>query len=233
MPACGPQLAAIVPDNILWLLFRVPYPLHPVTISLIEHPMVGTTMSAEERRLALMWHAEDGLSPKEIAARLRRDKSTLTRFLVKGHVGPGRGKPRLLAPSDIVELVTVLERLIKEADGRYEVTVRDLKARSGVSASEKTIARALHSQNIYFRPLRQKPLITAADNTTRKAFTHAYADKPRSWWLRHIHMHIDVKHFPVLLHHGPRHHGLAEAPVVPIVPRAKAWRPRMSRGAAA
>ena len=130
--------------------------------------MVGKSMSADERRLALLWHTEDGMSPLAIATLLRRDKSTLTRFLVKKHVGKGRGRAKLLSPVDIAELVAHLEQLIKEADRQYEVTLRDLKEHSGCAASQKTIQRALHSLNIYFRPLRQKPLLTAEDVAARK-----------------------------------------------------------------
>ena len=172
--------------------------------------MVGTTMSADERRLALLWHTEDGMSPKEIAALLRRDKSTLTRLLVKKHVGPGRGKPRLLSPEAVAGLVSDLEQLIREAEQRYEVTLWDLKDHSGCSASVRTIQRALHALNIYFRPLRQKPLLTAADVAARKLFAETYASKAAAWWLQRIHLHIDVKHFPVLLHHEARRRGASE-----------------------
>ena len=34
--------------------------------------MVGTSMSVDERRLALLWYTEDGMSPKDVAALLRR-----------------------------------------------------------------------------------------------------------------------------------------------------------------
>ena len=40
-------------------------------------------MSAEEIRMAQKWYIEDEESPKEIAERLGRDKSTITRLLVK------------------------------------------------------------------------------------------------------------------------------------------------------
>ena len=167
-------------------------------------------MSADERRLALLWHTEDGMSPLAIATLLRRDKSTLTRFLVKKHVGKGRGRAKLLSPGAIAELVAHLEQLIKEADRQYEVTLRDLKEHSGCAASQKTIQRALHSLNIYFRPLRQKPLLTAEDVAARKTFADTYASKRAAWWLQHIHLHIDVKHFPVLLHHEARRRGASE-----------------------
>ena len=40
-------------------------------------------LSAEEQRLASKWYWEHGKAPSEIAGLLGRDKSTLTRFLVK------------------------------------------------------------------------------------------------------------------------------------------------------
>ena len=45
--------------------------------------MPGSTMSAEEIRLAKQWYSQDDESPKEIAERLGRAKSTITRLLVK------------------------------------------------------------------------------------------------------------------------------------------------------
>ena len=172
--------------------------------------MAGTSMSDDERRLALLWYTEDRMSPKSIAALLRRDKSTLTRFLVKKHVGKGRGRLKLLSPADVADLVARLEQLILEADRQYEVTLRDLKAHTGCTASLRTIQRALHSLNIYFRPLRQKPLLTAADVAARKTFADTYASKRASWWLQHINLHIDVKHFPVLLHQEARRRGASD-----------------------
>ena len=39
-------------------------------------------LSDEEVRLAKLWYDEDDMEPSEIAALLRRDKSTMTRLLV-------------------------------------------------------------------------------------------------------------------------------------------------------
>ena len=43
-------------------------------------------MSVDEQRLARLWHAEDGLGPTEIGARLRRSAGSISRLLA---VGPG------------------------------------------------------------------------------------------------------------------------------------------------
>ena len=54
-------------------------------------------MSVDEQRLARLWHAEDGLGPTEIGARLRRSAGSSSRLLA---VGPGQnnavGRPRKL-----------------------------------------------------------------------------------------------------------------------------------------
>ena len=56
-------------------------------------------MSSEELRLAKLWYDEDGKTPLEISQLLRRDKSTITRHVVK--------------------------RTLKQRDGRAPVTVSD------------------------------------------------------------------------------------------------------------
>ena len=45
--------------------------------------MAFNRMSSEELRLAKLWYDEDGKAPLEISQLLRRDKSTITRHVVK------------------------------------------------------------------------------------------------------------------------------------------------------
>ena len=45
--------------------------------------MAFNKMSSEELRLAKLWYDEDGKTPLEISQLLRRDKSTITRHVVK------------------------------------------------------------------------------------------------------------------------------------------------------
>jgi len=50
-------------------------------------------LSGEEVRLAKKWCADESLSPSKIAERLGRDKSTLTRFLIKQAPRKRQGRP--------------------------------------------------------------------------------------------------------------------------------------------
>ena len=85
--------------------------------------MVGTSMSSEEMRLARLWYEEDDLSPAEIARRLRRNKSTLTRLLVKDVNAVGRVRKRCLSDADVDALIKHLEEMVDASEGRYEVTM--------------------------------------------------------------------------------------------------------------
>ena len=57
-------------------------------------------LSAEEQRLASKWYWEQGKPPSEIASLLDRDKSTLTRFLVKQVSRKKQGRPPVLSDAD-------------------------------------------------------------------------------------------------------------------------------------
>lgn len=171
--------------------------------------MVFKKLSAEEERLAKMWFQEDGKTPAEIAELLRRDKSTMTRLLVKKVKRKRDGRPVLLTKTQVDVLVTTLKSMIKKANCKYMVTAKMLKRATRTKASVRTIARALHARNIYFRPLRSKPLLTKQDVSDRKEFAEKYHTKSEAWWQEHIHMHIDCKHFSVFLHGKARHHAAA------------------------
>ena len=58
--------------------------------------MVFNRMSGEELRLAKQWYDEDGKTPLEMSLLLRRDKSTLTRHVVKRTQQKRDGRPRAL-----------------------------------------------------------------------------------------------------------------------------------------
>ena len=90
--------------------------------------MVFKKLSAEEERLAKMWFQEDGKTPAEIAELLRRDKSTMTRLLVKKVKRKRDGRPVLLTKTQVDVLVTTLKSMIKKANCKYMVTAKDAKA---------------------------------------------------------------------------------------------------------
>lgn len=172
--------------------------------------MPGELLSAEEIRLAKMWYDEDDMAPADIAKLLRRDKSTITRLLVKKVERKSRGQPKALSDTEIDRLVKVLTRLVVKADGEYEVTAEMLRRAARVDISTRTILNALHSRKIYFRRLREKPLLTPEDVKARLAFAKKYKGKSAKWWNSFIDMHIDAKFFKVYLHGKARAHAARE-----------------------
>ena len=101
----------------------------------------------------------------------------------------------LLRAAMVSKLETKLENMIQKADARHEVTVTKLKRAARCKASTRTMFRALHDRGVYFRPLRQKPVLTPDDIADRKAFAQEFGAKSVAWWNSSMHMIIDVKQF--------------------------------------
>ena len=181
--------------------------LHAPSTSATPRSSMGKAwqkLSPEEVRLARAWYTCEGLSPSAIATRLRRDKSTMTRLLVKRQAVKTQGRPPALSPRQVDALVRKLEQLVEKADGKYQVTVKMLRRSARCKASERRILEALHGRNICFRRMREKPVLTPADVAERVAFAARYRHKPAKWWASHVHMSIDVKLFQVFLHGAAR-----------------------------
>lgn len=155
-------------------------------------------LSAEELRLAQTWY-KNGVSPLKCAERLGRDKSTLTRRLVQNKAIKKQGAPKKLTEAQVDFLVRRLDELIKKAKGEYHVTVQKLKRSTRCKASERCILTALHKRKIFFRKMREKPLLTEDDIKERFKFAKKYRGKTARWWKSVIKGHIDGKWFKVYL----------------------------------
>ena len=160
-------------------------------------------LTDEEIRLATLWH-EDGQSCQEIADHLHRNKSAITRLLIKQTPRKKQGRPTALTGGQIQFLKRKLTQLVKQADCQYTVTVGMLRKACKITASARCISRALHQEGIYFRKLREKPVLTAADVTARLAFARKYHLKPKSWWSRQLDAAIDGKFFKACLNSESR-----------------------------
>ena len=106
-----------------------------------------------------------------------------------------QGRKPALADAAVDRLQAKLEAMIQKADSKYAVTVASLKRSSRTKASERTILNALHKRGIYFRRLREKPILTADDVSDRKIFGDTFGHKTPNWWTTAIHLTIDFKHF--------------------------------------
>ena len=68
-------------------------------------------MSADEKRLALMWHAKDGMGPTAIGDRLRRSPSSISRLLSAPPDQNPTGRPRKLTKQQIDKLIAVVTEI--------------------------------------------------------------------------------------------------------------------------
>jgi hypothetical protein len=81
-------------------------------------------MSADEKRLALMWHAKDGMGPTAFGDCLRRSPSSISRLLSAPPDQNPTGRPRKLTKQQIDKLIKLVDRMVQEAMAEDEVTQR-------------------------------------------------------------------------------------------------------------
>ena len=87
--------------------------------------------------------------------------------------------------------------MIRDARARWEITLAMLKKRAKCKYDDKVVRKALQEKNIKFRRLRSKPLLTKDDIKARFAFAKKYRTKAKKWWLKIVHIHIDLKNWSV------------------------------------
>ena len=142
---------------------------------------------------------QDNKEPKDIAALLHRDRSTVTRHLRKYHTQKKQGRPPILTEKQLSVLEKKLESMVQKADGKYRVTVAMLKKSARCKEGTRAIWDALHKRGIYFRSMREKPILLDEDVAERMRFAEKFRHMPKSYWTTRIHMTIDVKLFRVYL----------------------------------
>jgi len=118
--APGPSFTIVEPSRT---------PAHPDGVSNMpqkqsELPPQPSRMSADGKRLALMWHAKDGISPTAIGDRLRRNPSSISRLLSAPPNQNPTGRPRELTKQQIDKLIKLVDRMVQEAMAEDEVTQR-------------------------------------------------------------------------------------------------------------
>ena len=74
----------------------------------------------------------------------------------------------------------------------------------GIRAPTTRILETFHSRDIFFRPNREKPDLTAQDIADRYTFAQAFARKLESRWITAVDMTIDVRFFRVYTNKNAR-----------------------------
>ena len=117
-----------------------------------------------------------------------------------------RGRPKSLSPIQIKRLNSCRRKLIKKADAEHEVTydliLRSARLRNKVHRT--TVARELAHLGIRWRPLREKPPRTRAQEGARVKVCKEWRKKPKSFWTKKVDLIIDNKKFPLCSTEGAR-----------------------------
>ena len=124
-------------------------------------------VTLDEKRLAREMHFERGLAPSRVAEALGRCLSAVVRLLAQKRQPKRVGRPALLSPAQVDKIHKTLTALVDKADGRFEVTVAMVKRRARVKASERVVSEALHARGVYFRKMREKPIMKPWRGSTR------------------------------------------------------------------
>ena len=130
-------------------------------------------MTPDENRIARDMHAR-GSIPSHIADHLGRERSTITRLLSQAGPSPRQGRPQAISDAHVARAVHVMEDMIAEADGEYEVTVSMVRRRARLRCHDRTLSQRLHQKGVYFRKLREKPILTPDDVRARYAFARRF-----------------------------------------------------------
>ena len=161
----------------------------------------ATRMTPEEKRIARDMHFEQSTRPTDIAAALGRSLSAIARLLAQKHQPKPVGRPPALTEKQIDRIEQILNKMVDEADGQYEVTVSMVAKKARVKVGARTVADALHARGVYFRKLREKPILRPEHIKERYAWARKHRGKSQQWWLRNIHVHLDNHHFKVATTH--------------------------------
>ena len=122
-------------------------------------------MDDAERRLAQKL-TEDGNTIARAAGILGRDHSTVRRNLEKAKAPAKRrapGRPRAVTPQAFQKLMAALNFLLKQSKGQTEVTAKMVTRRAGSNLTVKTVRAAFHERGVWFRKLKEKPILTPQD----------------------------------------------------------------------
>jgi transposase len=143
----------------------------PVVASRFSHVSVHEAAQIKD------WHQVHGKSAAEIASLLGRNPGTIARHIARINAGQamvGAGRPRELTDEQVGRLVSKARSMIQAADAKYQVTAGMIKDALGYTCCDRVILEALHSHGLYFHPLREKPVLSAADETARFEFAEQH-----------------------------------------------------------
>lgn len=149
--------------------------------------------------------AGDGVSKAEIMRRTGRSKDCVDLHLARSAMKVGRKKT--ITPAVLRKLKASKTKLQRKVKAKKEVTVAMIKDEAGVDACDRVVLDAFHAEDIYFRPLRQRPILTDEDIEKRWEWGEKFERRSSERWVEDPDAIIDNKHFPFFITHAGRAEG--------------------------
>ena len=158
---------------------------------------IPARMTAAEKSLVRRLHFDQGKTRTEVAQLLQRSLSSVNRLFAQKKVPKAIGRPSTLTDASVDRAAKLLEKMVDEADGNYEVTMAMVLRRGRFKVCERTLAKAMRERGYRFRAMRQKLMLTPEDITDRLKFAEKHLHKSAEWWQRDVHIHLDTHVFKV------------------------------------
>lgn len=167
-------------------------------------------VAPQEADMMRHMHGE-GMGVKKIAAATGRSTDTVSKHVFKRH-GKTKfcGRPVAISPAVYKKVEKGYQKMLREAKGR-EVTVAMVKERLKLQCSTKTLSRAFWQHGVHFRPLYEKPDLSAEDIRQRRAWAERHSHRSGAQWGRYVHAIIDNKTFQVYHTAAARGHAARRA----------------------
>ena len=142
----------------------------------------------ESERKIVQRMKKQGIGMKAMARILGRDVKTVRRHLAVGKKAVKKGRPVAITAAWYKRLKKALDALLKKAGALKEVKMAMIKRRARCPHSLRAISDAFHARGIYFRPLREKPILTSSDRAKRRKFGGANKHRTKKMWLKVVHL---------------------------------------------
>ena len=150
-----------------------------------------------EADLMRKWR-EEGKGISEIMKLTGRAKQTVISHTTpqkKPRIGSRRRK--IITAPVFKKLLKTMQSMQKKANATKEISVASIKKKAGVQDSDRVILQEFHANDIWFRPLRQKPILEDEDVIARRAFADKYRTRSVEGWVEQPQAIIDNKNFPI------------------------------------
>ena len=152
-------------------------------------------MTGDEKRLVREMHFDRHMARSQIAVATGRCLSSICRLLAQRTAPKPVGRPAALSEERIDKLELVLNKMVDEADGDYEVTLAMVMRHARLKVCRRVVANALHARGYWFLDLRHKPILVPDDVKARFDFAKKFMHKTEAWWRRSVQLHLDNHHF--------------------------------------